>query len=358
MEAQGFRHRDEVAQMPHFHAPILLVLARLYKGTNKDLRKDFCLFNLGRSHFPMRPATMTVHRPFFLPTKLPFCHSSIRCLLPIGVILFLLLVAFRVNAHAEETPVDQPVTDGKEAFSTQSEPTLLPSAPESPWQFDVYGWPWLPEFVGDLTVGGRTVPIDLDQARVLRALRGAFFGGLDLRYKHWTFALEGFYAKIGLPVDPDTLLIRHIGVSIAVADVDWSVAYRPLEDRHGYLDLVVGARYLYLNLGLNLAPGPLGKTLLTQRSLSGTQDTIDPYTGVRGRLNLSRRYYVAARGDYGSFGIGSRVDWLAYGGLGAQLGHHWNVEAGYRYSYLDYRHEGFRFNMHIDGTQITVGYTF
>ena len=278
--------------------------------------------------------------------------------LPTAVTLALLLLVAQGNVLAGETSGNPSTVDDKTVQSEQSKVTLTPAPVESPWEFDVKVWGWLPEFVGDVTLFNQKAHIDLDEGRVLRALRAAGFGELDLRYKRFTFQLEGFYAKIGLPVDPDGPIIRHIGVSIAVANIDWSVAYRPLEGRLGYLDLVAGARWLYLDLGLNIAPGPLGKPLILNRSLSGTEDTVDPYIGVRGRLNLSRRYYLAARGDYASFGIGSRVDWQVYGGLGAQLGRHWTVEAGYRYINLDYQATDFRFDMSVDGPQIKIGYTF
>ncbi len=268
----------------------------------------------------------------------------------------ILTAVFTMSAVGGTLAGEQPGS----AVDAKSEPasTLLRVPTPSPWQFEVQMWPWLPEIVGQTTVRGQTAPLNYDEGQNLRALRAAVFGEVAVRYKRFSFTVEGFYLKVGYHINTDTDLIQRIGISVGTTNVDWSFAYRPLESRLGYLDVVAGARYLRLNVDLNLRPGPLGKTLLTERSPSGTEDAIDPYVGLRGRINFSRRYYGTFRGQYASFGVGTRVDYLVSGDLGVQLTPRVTMEAGYRYVKIDYRNADFRYDVRIDGPEVRLGYAF
>jgi hypothetical protein len=55
------------------------------------------------------------------------------------------------------------------------------------------------------------------------------------------------------------------------------------------------------------------------RSLSFYDDWFDPLIGVRGRLNLSKAFYLTAETDVGGFGIGSDIAWQGYAALGCQI---------------------------------------
>jgi len=84
----------------------------------------------------------------------------------------------------------------------------------------------------------------------------------------------------------------------------------------------------------------------------------DPYVGVGARYNLSKAFYLTAKGDIGGFGVGSELTWQASGALGCQITRYIFVEAGYRYLYTDYNHNGFVYDVTQSGAQITAGITF
>ena len=73
------------------------------------------------------------------------------------------------------------------------------------------------------------------------------------------------------------------------------------------------------------------------RSLSFYDNWFDPLIGLRGRLNLSKAFYLTAETDIGGFGIGSDIAWQGYAGLGCDITRNIYSEVGYRALYDDFR---------------------
>jgi outer membrane autotransporter protein len=97
------------------------------------------------------------------------------------------------------------------------------------------------------------------------------------------------------------------------------------------------------------------------RSFSFYDDWFDPVIGLRGRLNLTKAFYLTAETDVGGFGIGYDIAVQAYGALGCQLTRHIHSEVGYRYLYDEFRDPGagdFLYKMSLHGVQITAGINF
>jgi hypothetical protein len=97
------------------------------------------------------------------------------------------------------------------------------------------------------------------------------------------------------------------------------------------------------------------------RSFSFYDNWIDPLIGLRGRLNLTKAFYLTAETDVGGFGIGSDIAVEAYAALGCDLTRNIYSEVGYRYLYDDFRDEGandFLYQMSLHGAQISVGLKF
>jgi len=92
-----------------------------------------------------------------------------------------------------------------------------------------------------------------------------------------------------------------------------------------------GAQARVSQLKMQLA-GQIASTLTSQlnRSLSFYDDWFDPVIGLRGRLNLSKAFYLTAETDIGGFGIGSDIAWQGYAALGCQITRNIYSEVGYR----------------------------
>ena len=94
------------------------------------------------------------------------------------------------------------------------------------------------------------------------------------------------------------------------------------------------------------------------QTVSLTEYWFDPYVGLRGRYDLSKAWYLTAKGDIGGFGVGSKLTWQLSGALGCQVTRSIFVEAGYRYLYTDYNQNNFVYNVTQSGAEITTGITF
>ena len=97
------------------------------------------------------------------------------------------------------------------------------------------------------------------------------------------------------------------------------------------------------------------------RSFSFYDNWLDPVIGLRGRLNLTKAFYLTAQTDVGGFGIGSDIAVEAYAALGCQVTRNIYSEVGYRYLYDDFRDEGangFLYQVSLHGVQISAGLNF
>ena len=93
-------------------------------------------------------------------------------------------------------------------------------------------------------------------------------------------------------------------------------------------------------------------------SASLNERWLDPYVGIAARYNLSKAWYLTGKADIGGFGIGSEITWQGSCALGCQVTRYIFVEAGYRYLYTDYNHDGFLYDVTQSGAQITAGIIF
>jgi hypothetical protein len=86
--------------------------------------------------------------------------------------------------------------------------------------------------------------------------------------------------------------------------------------------------------------------------VSGSQSWVDPFVGLRGRLNLTDKLYLAARGDIGGFGVASDLTWNAFAALGYQWTRKVSTELGYRHLAIDYSDGGFIYDAEMSGAYL------
>jgi hypothetical protein len=92
--------------------------------------------------------------------------------------------------------------------------------------------------------------------------------------------------------------------------------------------------------------------------VSRTDDWFDPHLGLRGRYHFNDRFYFAAMGDVGGFGVGSEFTWQAEAALGCYVTPRIFTEVGYRALGVDYDEDGLTYDMITHGAQITMGIEF
>lgn len=212
-----------------------------------------------------------------------------------------------------------------------------PPPVEDEWQFkwSIYGW--LPDIKAE-TAGGENINITLDD--ILDHLEGLFFSDLAVRKGKWAVGTDLIYFK--LTEDIDDLILDDIELSAWV--VTPSVSYRLMEGDWGNLDVLAGARYLYLKTKVGYLSG----------GVSASGDNWDVIAGFRGKINLPKRWYVPYYFDIGAGD--SDLTWQAAGGIGY---HFDKCDVVLTYRYLDFDLDGAALNdLNVRGPLVGVEFNF
>jgi hypothetical protein len=203
-----------------------------------------------------------------------------------------------------------------------------PPAPDA-WKFggEIYLWG---ASIGAETVTGGHVHVPFD--KLLDHLDMGFMGAVGARKGNWTIALDALYLDLsadtagGFTLPDGSVASATANVVLKGWVVDPSVGYTVVENDSFRLDVLAGARYLYLNPTLTAqVDGPLETRF---RQFSGTDNVWNGIVGVRGRVNFCPRWFIPYYADVGAGA--SNLTWQAFGGLGYSFG--WiELQAGYRY---------------------------
>ena len=187
----------------------------------------------------------------------------------------------------------------------------LANEPDSDWRFTITPYAFLPVSTqGSSTVAGSTVDLDLDFSEALELLDFA----LSVRGEAWKGKwgiISDFYI-VELEIDSSVGLPGPGGGS---ADIDVNIdqkwvsllgAYRFAEGSTGKglryaWDVSGGVRWnsIEQQVDASVAIGPGGQT-----SLGGTEDWLEPMLGIRLTYEISERWTLAGRAEFGGFGVG------------------------------------------------------
>jgi hypothetical protein len=80
--------------------------------------------------------------------------------------------------------------------------------------------------------------------------------------------------------------------------------------------------------------------------------------GAKGRINLSRGFYLTDWVMIGGFGVSSAIDWDVMGGIGYDFNKTFSLVAGYRALGVDFSDNGFVFDVVQQGPFLGMGFRF
>ena len=200
------------------------------------------------------------------------------------------------------------------------------------WQFgaDVYLWG---SSIDVTPTGGDNTHISFDD--LLDNLDMAMMTALSARKGKWSLLADFIYLDVEDDIKGSTKLLDIIPVP---ADIDvelkaWVITtvggYTIIEEDNYSLDLLAGARYLWIELPLELQVGPI------RRKASPSGDIWDGVVGVRGKVDVSNDWYISYYLDAGAGD--SQFTWQALWGLNYKFK---KVDAIVGYRYLDWDIDG------------------
>jgi hypothetical protein len=234
-------------------------------------------------------------------------------------VLVLLVMVFSLavpRVYSETTPADQPA--------------------KSRWEFVIAPYFYFPKISGDVTIKGVPAHVYMPMSDVLQNLTFTGQVHLEAWRDRWGLFLDTVYVNLSA----DAQGIAGSGdVGFQMWAVEFGGLYRfakwPLgkdEKTALTMEAMVGGRYWNILGTFDLAIPLAGVFVDT----SGRKEWIDPFVGVRMRLDLSDKFSVSLRGDVGGFDVGSKFTYNAVGLVGYNISRVVSIWLGYRVLGVDY----------------------
>ena len=235
-------------------------------------------------------------------------HKTI--LLALAVLIFGLLSA-NVNAAAEQTAETQGASQQRD------------------WEFVLVVYGWMADLEATAPNGAN---IDISFSDIMDNLDFTFMSAFGVRKNRWSFMVDAIY------LDLDDNSNSNINEVLKLTDVylkNWIinpyVSYQLLRGEKGSLHMLAGARYFWLDTGLEIRTRPPLPPEKVKES--GKDDVWDAVVGIKGELKLAERWFIPYVLDIG--GGNSDYTYQAMAGIGYQF-EKFELLAVYRYMHWEF----------------------
>ncbi|QKH34647.1 hypothetical protein FOC84_06660 [Achromobacter pestifer] len=262
----------------------------------------------------------------------------------VGLLFTLLLVA--VSALPEAARADD---TGRMADS--------PSAPEreskSDWQFSVSPYLWMAGVQGTVRqFDSPPARLDSDFGQIFNELDYAFMGILEGRRGRYSVFADIAYTKTSVKdPTPKGILAEKIGVASQSFSGLLGGGYTIHGTGRAHLDLIAGLRVWSVSTKLSFHGGILDH--VTQRD---SATWVDMVAGFRGTYSFTDSVYLTG---WGNIGAGQAdLDWDVVAGVGYKINTKLSAVAGYRIQGVDYRKNGFEYDVIQKGPIMGFTYRF
>ncbi|QPC45337.1 hypothetical protein HW532_13405 [Kaustia mangrovi] len=224
------------------------------------------------------------------------------------------------------------------------------AAPESDWQFAVAIYMWAAGLDGKVGMFDRpTINIDQSFGDIWKELKFAGMAVGEARKGRWAVFADLIYIKIAtdsgltgtvgnVPVKLDAKVKTETFTGTLMGE------YRFLESERGTADLMAGARLWSVDTKIRAKLSADGTEVGAYSGNDG-ETWVDPMIGLRGRLNLDESWYLTGWGMIGGFGVASDFAWDVFGSVGYQWSRSFSTTVGYRALGVDYRDDGFVYDI-------------
>ena len=226
-----------------------------------------------------------------------------------GFLLVAFTVAFAPMAHAGNDPADESSTPRQ---GTATEFTVAP-------------YFLFPTMSGNITLGGRSVEVDLGPSEIFENLEFGIMGYFEVRRGKWGFAFDGLY----MDLEKEASLETPLGPAGAILGMQQGMyELSGIYDATDWADIVFGVRITSISGDF--------ETLLLQIKGGDSKTWADPFVGVKLIVPDIGNWLVAARIDFGGFGIGSNYAFQVYPTVGYHFARWFTLAGGFRLLKMKY----------------------
>jgi len=223
---------------------------------------------------------------------------------------------------------------------------------EDEWKFGLGIYAYMPELNAS-AANGYDINIDFDQ--ILESLDMTLMTTFVARKGRWSFGSDLIYLAMGNDIygAPGAGSSR-VDLQLKTWIINPVVGYTVLDGDWGHLDVMGGARYLYMKqqVGLSVVSPLLGNTY-GYASASG--DSWAGIVGIRGQIALSEKWFMPYYLDVGTGD--SDLTWQAYVGIGYRF-ENFDLVLSYRYLDWDLGTGGPLTSLDTKGPQLGLRFAF
>lgn len=219
-------------------------------------------------------------------------------------------------------------------------PELRPVASEQGWTFSVAPYFWAAGLSGSVSQFGLpTVDVDANFGDVLENLDFAAMAVAEARYDRYSIFGDLMYVKLSTGSGtPRGIFATSVDLTSETFSGLVGAGYSIIQSDAGRLDLVAAMRVWSVNTDLDFHGG-----ILDGVSRSDGATWVDGLAGVRATYSLTPEIYLTGWGMVGAGG--ANVDWDVAAALGYQFNERFSAVAGYRALGVNYRNDGFVFDV-------------
>ena len=232
-------------------------------------------------------------------------------------------------------------------------PQITPAAESSGWKFSGAIYAPLMGLEGDIGVAGLTTSVDLSFGDILEELDGGATAAFEARYDRWSITGDFIWLKLSGSAQPTAN--SYVGLKQEQILASLTLGYALFDNDCTTIDLLVGGAVNSIDADLELFTPRLPVTI---RGASGSEEWIDPFVGLRIRHQLSDRWSVWLRGDYGGFEVSSDEYWQVIAGIGYNLTENVTLALAYRIMSVDYHQGTFVYDTQMDGPNLGLVFKF
>ena len=213
------------------------------------------------------------------------------------------------------------------------------------WEFEFTPYIWGAGFDGEVSVGGVTSPVENEyNFFVLENLDLAGSATFEARKHNWALLFDGLYTRYSDDFSNPLFSTRLISEG---GFFEAAVSYR--FDSLKFMEVLAGARYVFVKLNLALTPGPAAE---------GSKDWVDPVLGLRFTWEMTENWTMRLRGDLGGFGAGSDIVSSAVWTIEYSITEMFSLKAGYRFMKGEFEDQDFVHDVSLSGFGLGLGIRF
>ena len=264
-----------------------------------------------------------------------------------------------VATETEKKPLFETGTDKlkTDSYFDHVAETVVPKKKQATdgWQFAFTPYLFASGVSGTVGANGRQLEVDANFGNVWENLDIGLMGTFEARKGRLVMFTDLMWTK--LSAERDTAgpfySTAKLGINIFIFDPEFG--YRLVDSEKGHsLDVLAGVRIWSVENNINVTTG-----ILPGFDTSARKTWAAPVVGLKGNVNLSRRFFLGGKFDIGGAGIGADLTTQLFGGAGFRITKNIALVGGYRWLQVDYDDdEGFIFDTQMSGLLFGAKFSF